>query len=111
VNIQRLKMDIWAGVDNSLHIDEPLEQTASSPPADETLSFQHLISDIAADPRQKDVSISFYFICLLHLANEHVSFDAFVIVVADLIAMFWLQGLQIEDREDMADLVISKGAM
>jgi hypothetical protein len=67
-------MDIWAGVEHSLHIDEPLEQTASSaPPADETLSFQDLISDIAADPRQNDVSISFYFICLLHLANEHVS--------------------------------------
>eukprot|EP01034_Spumella_vulgaris_P026475 gene26475-33056_t len=90
VNIQRLKMDIWAGVDNTLHIDEPVPEKATEK-VPETLSFQHLISDIAADPRQKDVSISFYFICLLHLANEH--------------------GLQIEDREDMADLVISKGGV
>jgi hypothetical protein len=34
-----------------------------------------MISDLAAgdEVRQRDVSLPFYFICLLHLANEHVS--------------------------------------
>jgi hypothetical protein len=36
------------------------------------LSFQELINDIAVEQKQKDVSLSFYFICLLHLANEKV---------------------------------------
>ena len=38
----------------------------------DSMSFQHMISSIATNPRQKDVSLPFYFICLLHLANENV---------------------------------------
>jgi hypothetical protein len=40
---------------------------------EEKLSFQHLIQDLSVNSRQKDVSLPFYFICLLHLANENVS--------------------------------------
>lgn len=48
-------------------------QIAKDPKA--KLSFQEIISEIAGedDARQKDVTLPFYFICLLHLANEHVS--------------------------------------
>ena len=56
-----------------------------------SLSFQDMISEVASRPRQKDVSMSFYFICLLHLANEN--------------------SLRIEDCEDMTDLRISTGTV
>jgi hypothetical protein len=48
--------------------------SAASPSANASteLSFQELINDIAVEQKQKDVSLSFYFICLLHLANEKV---------------------------------------
>lgn len=82
VNIQRLKQDIWSGIDSALHIEEEAEEK-KAPAAAESLSFQDMISDIAANPRQKDVSLPFYFICLLHLANEHVS------IFSDA-PLFWL---------------------
>ena len=52
------------------------------------MSFQGLVNDLAIRQKQKDVSVSFYFICLLHLANEKT--------------------LKIEDTTDMNDLIISK---
>ena len=36
------------------------------------LSFQDLVSDINIGQKQKDVTFAFYFISLLHLANEKV---------------------------------------
>ena len=36
------------------------------------MSFQDLVCDITTGQRQKDVTLPFYFICLLHLANEKV---------------------------------------
>lgn len=41
------------------------------------LSFQSMVTDLSLHSKQKDVSLPFYFICLLHLANENVS-DIFV---------------------------------
>jgi len=80
VNIQRLKKDIWSSIQTAL----PESET----PKKEELSFQDMISGIAGgDVRQKDVTTSFYFICLLHLANEH--------------------SLEITDRPDMSDLIIT----
>lgn len=38
----------------------------------EEMSFQDLVCDITTGQRQKDVTLPFYFICLLHLANEKV---------------------------------------
>ncbi len=66
VNIQKLKADIWHNIQTNLE-DEQQSET------EESMSFQGLIQDLAANPRQKDVTVSFYFICLLHLANENVS--------------------------------------
>jgi hypothetical protein len=39
----------------------------------EETSFQDLVCDISSGQRQKDVTLPFYFICLLHLANEKVT--------------------------------------
>lgn len=46
------------------------------------LSFQNLIYEISSETnesKQKDVTLPFYFICLLHLANEHVSYYIYYI--------------------------------
>ncbi len=94
VNVKQLKVDIWdqvatlAGVSregsgtNSRgeHDDENepppqdfhatlsskvLEKTSNT-----TMSFQSLVNTVAKSQKQKEVTLSFYFICLLHLANE-----------------------------------------
>jgi hypothetical protein len=103
VNIQRLKSDIWSNIRGQLPVagggadnegDEnstpQLQQPKDKAPSDEKsgsahakqqLSFQDMILDVASeDPdgiagmnRRRDATLPFYFICLLHLANEHVS--------------------------------------
>jgi hypothetical protein len=95
VNIQRLKTDIWGNIRSALPAadqdhdghDGENHQPSAIPPSRpdklsglsvgdrDALSFQSMISDLAAgdEVRQRDVSLPFYFICLLHLANEHVS--------------------------------------
>ncbi len=55
----------------------------------EELSFQKLVKDLSGGEekqQQKDVSLAYYFICLLHLANENT--------------------LKISGLEDMSDLKI-----
>lgn len=52
------------------------------------MSFQGLVNDLAVRQKQKDVSVSFYFICLLHLANEKT--------------------LKLEDNGDLNDLIVTK---
>ena len=68
VNIQKLKSDIWHNIHHTLEDEQQSEREES-----ESMSFQGLIQDLVTNPRQKDVTVSFYFICLLHLANENVS--------------------------------------
>ena len=66
-------------------------------PHQNTLSFQQMICQIASnnsngsmDGSNKDVTLPFYFICLLHLANEHVSIYCFCVtnVQTDFILFF-----------------------
>jgi len=85
VNIQKLKADIWQNIRQKVKIEAPDNSGMVGDQQD--MSFQGLIQDLAANPRQKDVTVSFYFICLLHLANENT--------------------LRIEDRDDLSDLRIS----
>lgn len=117
VNVRKLKSDIWSHIDNTIvntYDDEnvkPIQKKGDKnkinytedisskesisavskdviPPTAETLSFQDLISDIASQQRQKEVTLPFYFICLLHLANEKT--------------------LKIDGSLNMDDLIISK---
>jgi hypothetical protein len=88
VNVRKLKFDMWRELDNLSKADTsqtdenlppqlsvekslPMKQNAADK---EPKSFQSLIQDINRQPgsHQKDASLSFYFICLLHLANEKV---------------------------------------
>ena len=110
VNVKKLKIDIWS------HIDELQEADVAAEGADaddgenqspnvhgkrassdgkagetETMSFQELVCDIANEQKQREVTLPFYFICLLHLANEKT--------------------LKIEGSPDMNDLIISKAVV
>jgi len=117
INVKQLKVDIWqeiaqlAGVTREGTSEHDKEDSSeNAPPAADfhatqcsgeaqitdksaycdgaNMSFQGLVNDLAVRQKQKDVSVSFYFICLLHLANEKC--------------------LKITDNEDMDDLVVSK---
>ncbi len=39
----------------------------------EKVSLQEVVTHMSENETQKEVTFPFYFICLLHLANEHVS--------------------------------------
>ena len=117
VNVKKLKTDIWSHIDElevtpSASQGENDENGENETPnvgmlaskrasvdkkggaagAGEALSFQELVCDIANEEKcQKDVTVSFYFICLLHLANEKT--------------------LKIEGSPLMNDLIISKASM
>lgn len=78
VNVHKLKGEIWSEIKETLEppIDVPKSKERKSEAVpDSSLSFQDLVQDLSASPQQKDVSIPYYFICLLHLANENVSTD------------------------------------
>jgi hypothetical protein len=36
------------------------------------VSFQEMMMDVGENQKQKEATLPFYFICLLHLANEKV---------------------------------------
>ena len=102
VNVKKLKTDIWSHIDElpvaSLSAEEDgenqspnagaTEGDAADGKATDKLSFQELVREIASEQKQKDVTLPFYFICLLHLANEKT--------------------LKIEGSPFMDNLVISK---
>jgi condensin complex subunit 2 len=75
VNVKKLKSDLWSKLEHdcSGEVDENVSAaSAAAPVAPKEMSFQDVVCDIAQDQTQKDASLSFYFICLLHLANEKV---------------------------------------
>lgn len=92
VNVRKLKHDLWDRLDRSLPVasgenQPPVEQVAKGKRASfdkapieksktEQMSFQRLVAQMEhdnTDGQQKEASLSFYFICLLHLANEKVN--------------------------------------
>ncbi|KAL9098243.1 MAG: hypothetical protein Q9187_009695 [Circinaria calcarea] len=97
VDVRRLKEEMWRGLGfekappiSSLSTPPP-EPEPQSEPEPEPLKFTTLISNLqAVYPRQtmNDISTSYCFICLLHLANE--------------------KGLKIEDEERLEELRIRR---
>lgn len=87
VNVKKLKTDIWSCIESGVQPTLPAgeekasgkENASTSPVAvsmdkhgSPVLSFQNVVRQVAtsSSTRQKDASLSFYFISLLHLANE-----------------------------------------
>ena len=78
VNVHKLKTDVWSNIQETL-VQSEKAPVAVSPEEKKSISFQHLVKDLSSEEnQQKDVTISYYFICLLHLANENVSVLFFV---------------------------------
>ena len=48
----------------------PRSQQAAAKDHGHFRGFQRLVNTVASSQKQKEVTLSFYFICLLHLANE-----------------------------------------
>jgi hypothetical protein len=76
VNVRKLKHDMWNVLEEkvSRHSNTGGYGRDSGDNNSSELSFQSLLSEMASSPsmRQQDASLSFYFISLLHLANEKV---------------------------------------
>jgi condensin complex subunit 2 len=91
VDVKRLKHDLWEELertfkergemlDESVHAADPLEQEITAAPTDRSIqkeesdkgpiSFQETIRDMQSSQSQADVTLPFYFICVLHLCNE-----------------------------------------
>lgn len=62
IDVKRLKSDLWDELETEL---ETLESETK------TLSFQNTVQNMEARKTQVDATVPFYFICLLHLANEN----------------------------------------
>ena len=85
VDVKRLKRDLWTEVESHLkqdkasakasdddgdEEDEEIVDFPTTPTASGPLSFQSTVQSMEANKTQVDVTLPFYFICILHLANE-----------------------------------------
>jgi condensin complex subunit 2 len=85
VDVKRLKKDLWIELEAKLaepaklgeHKDHDADDSSMSlsdavTPSKPSLplSFQKAVQDLEATKTQADVTLPFYFICILHLANE-----------------------------------------
>ncbi|KAJ2905348.1 putative barren protein [Zalerion maritima] len=83
VDVRRLKEEIWKGMGLEQLENDPNRSRLPTPPTDAppeedskpdpTLQFTSVMNDLQAvypKPMMEDISTSFCFICLLHLANE-----------------------------------------
>lgn len=85
VDVKRLKKDLWQELEKTFELrgrtdkdiededDEkgiPVDTSAEVPVSHTTLSFQDTVKEMQGNQSQADVTLPFYFICILHLANE-----------------------------------------
>lgn len=95
VDVRRLKSNVWKSISSLLALKLPQVNSEDTANDEITLSFTDVIgqlTDFYPAELYKDISTSFCFICLLHLANEH--------------------GFYIKDEHNFEDLTIifNKGA-
>ena len=82
VDVKRLKRDLWAELEQTFagnktksDEDDDDEDSVDSETNEEQeenngMSFQDAVHDLEQQKTQMDVTLPFYFICILHLANE-----------------------------------------
>lgn len=75
VDVRRLKEELWKGMDNDIlgKQPEPLASPDSDFKQDQPLKFTEVMNNLQTvypKPVMDDISTSYCFICLLHLANE-----------------------------------------
>ena len=82
VDVKRLKRDLWTEIETTFNTatseftveDKERRSTIDSEAEDDkanfAMSFQSTVRDMQDTQSQVDVTLPFYFICVLHLANE-----------------------------------------
>jgi len=76
VDVKRLKKDLWSELEITFEppkVEETGEEeneTKTNEEEPKKLSFNDTVRDMSSSQSQNDVTLPFYFICLLHLANE-----------------------------------------
>jgi retron-type reverse transcriptase len=83
VNVHKLKTDIWKTIEDNLKMklakqqqleeEKTVKKEEKEVKKTDTLTFQSIVETMSQSNSQKDASMQYYFICLLHLANENVS--------------------------------------
>ena len=76
VDVKRLKTNLWTEIDARLPSklpdnDFPSSMDHSSDENSNAVSFRDTVRELSSSQTQGDVSFAFYFICILHLANEN----------------------------------------
>lgn len=81
VDVRRLKKDLWdeleatttptpKPVGDDADANETIEAETPEEKEEQIVSFKKTVDKLGATEAQEDVSLPFYFICVLHLANE-----------------------------------------
>jgi condensin complex subunit 2 len=94
VDVKRLKKDLWTELEAKTALTPPInienidgcgdrddicagdvdekndEVSIKENISDKEISFKNVVENIGVNEKQEDVSLAFYFICVLHLANE-----------------------------------------
>lgn len=95
VDVRRLKNNVWKSINSLLALkitEDTQENSSTSSNKEITLQFTDIITqlvDFYPSELYKDISTSFCFICLLHLANEY--------------------GFSIQNEQNFQDLTITLG--
>jgi condensin complex subunit 2 len=79
VNVHKLKGDISQHLHTKLAPITTVEEAKETVTVAKNLSFQEMVQELSENMQQKDVTISYYFICLLHLANEQVCYQYYLL--------------------------------
>ncbi len=85
VDVHRLKRDVWDGIQD--YLGELDDDNDDIPSPSKELSYRNFKRNTIQ--QQKEASTAYYFICLLHLANEN--------------------GLILEGKPEMNDITIRYG--
>lgn len=73
VNVGKLKKDLWTQLDTKVPVlAADATEAADDAELSRCVSFRGVVEDIDREQQSSEVTVSFYFICLLHLANEKV---------------------------------------
>ncbi|CAB9507113.1 Condensin complex subunit 2 [Seminavis robusta] len=71
VDVRRLKRDLWTEIETQIDPNETADRESMEVSSlQDGLSFQEAVNDLEESKTQGDVTLPFYFICVLHLANE-----------------------------------------
>jgi condensin complex subunit 2 len=78
VDVKRLKRDLWNQLESqfgsateNVHDIEPKDAVEEAVEAKtDAVTFQETVRELELQKSQADVTVPFYFICILHLANE-----------------------------------------